>query len=106
MRNPIRLKNLSLRLSPYYALGLGALLLAQPGWREFVLGLGPVVAGTAIRTWGTGHLVKNERFTVTGPYAYLRHPLYAGTILVAVGFAVMLGGLASVLVLAILLQKK
>ena len=103
MRNPIRLKNLSWRLAPYYALGLTALAFARPDWALFAVGLAPVVAGAALRTWGTGHLVKNERFTVTGPYAYLRHPLYAGTILVAVGFAIMLGGVASLLALAIVL---
>ncbi len=103
MRNPIRLKNLSWRFAPYYVVGVMALLLARPTWGAFMLGLVPVAAGVAVRTWGTGHLVKNDRFTVTGPYAYVRHPLYLGTILIAIGFATMLGGVATLLVLMFIL---
>jgi protein-S-isoprenylcysteine O-methyltransferase Ste14 len=99
MRNPIRLKNLSRRFAPYYVLGLAALFLSQPSWRAFAVGLVPIVLGVGFRTWGTGHLIKNDRFTVTGPYAHVRHPLYLGTILVAAGFAIMLGGFATLIVL-------
>jgi hypothetical protein len=44
--------------------------------------------------------VKNACLTVSGPYAHLRHPLYAGTLMLGVGFAVIAGGIALVLLLA------
>ena len=92
MRNPIRFKNLQPRFWPVYGLGLAVLALTRPSPATFALGLLPVLAGTALRAWGAGHLVKTERLTTTGPYAWLRHPLYAGTLLVAVGFVLMMGG--------------
>jgi hypothetical protein len=46
--------------------------------------------------------VKNDALTMTGPYAYLRHPLYAGTLLVGTGFAMLFGGMISLLLVAVL----
>ena len=74
-----------------YLLGALALIFHQPHPLGFAAGGGLVVLGGALRGWGAGHLVKNDRLTVTGPYAYLRHPLYAGTMLLAAGFGVLLG---------------
>jgi len=45
-------------------------------------------AGLLLRAWAAGHLEKNERLAMTGPYAHLRNPLYAGTVLVAAGLAI------------------
>jgi len=92
MRSPIRLKNFGLRFLPYYAIGAAILWVARPTPGGFATGAALVVAGAVLRAWGAGHLVKTDHFTVTGPYARLRHPLYAGTLLVGVGFAVMVGG--------------
>jgi protein-S-isoprenylcysteine O-methyltransferase Ste14 len=103
MRNPIRLKNFNARYAPYFLAGAVLLLASDASWRGIAIGSLPIVAGLGLRAWGTGHLVKNERFTVSGPYAYVRHPLYLGTILVAFGFALMLGGWATVAVLAFVL---
>ena len=46
------------------------------------------VAGLALRAWAAGHLAKNQRFAVSGPYAYVRNPLYLGTLLVATGLVI------------------
>ena len=60
--------------------------------------MSPLVAfGALLRGWGAGHLVKNDVLTTTGPYAHMRHPLYAGTILIGTGFALALGGWLSLL---------
>jgi protein-S-isoprenylcysteine O-methyltransferase Ste14 len=99
VRHPFRRKNLSPRLLPVYLVAAAALILAKPTPVGFALGGMLVVAGTSLRVWGAGHLVKNDRLTVSGPYAHLRHPLYAGTLLLGVGFAVIAGGLAAVLAL-------
>jgi protein-S-isoprenylcysteine O-methyltransferase Ste14 len=103
MRNPIRLKNLSLRFAPFYVAGCLLLAVSNVSWRAIGLGAIPIALGVAVRTWGCGHLIKNDRFTVTGPYAYLRHPLYLGTILVAIGFGIMLGGWSTLATFAFVL---
>lgn len=101
MRNPIRLKNLSLRFLPYYAVGLAILVFYPVRPEGLVLGLPFVVLGAAIRSWGAGHLVKNDELTISGPYAHLRHPLYFGTLAVATGFVLMIGGWLGLALLAI-----
>ncbi len=103
MRNPIRLKNLKSRFVPFFALGLLALVFLEPHPVSLALGAALVALGSALRGWGAGHLVKNDRLTVTGPYAHLRHPLYAGTLLVGAGFAVIAGGVFALLLLALFL---
>jgi protein-S-isoprenylcysteine O-methyltransferase Ste14 len=45
-------------------------------------------AGVLIRAWSTGHIVKNQVLTTTGPYAHTRNPLYVGSFLLALGFAI------------------
>jgi hypothetical protein len=40
-----------------------------------------------IRAVASGHVTKDERLTVSGPYAHVRNPLYLGSILISVGFA-------------------
>jgi len=92
MRNPIRLKNLRIQFLPLYLAGAVAIASMRPTRIGLVLGLALAVAGEALRTWGAGHLVKNDRLTVTGPYAYIRHPLYAGTLLIATGCVSIVGG--------------
>jgi protein-S-isoprenylcysteine O-methyltransferase Ste14 len=41
-----------------------------------------------LRAWAAGHLAKNQQLTTGGPYAYVRNPLYIGTLVVAAGLAV------------------
>lgn len=66
-----------------------ALALRKPVWNPW--GAPLVFAGEVIRTWAAGHLVKDESLTVGGPYAYVRNPLYLGSLLSSVGFLVILG---------------
>jgi len=44
------------------------------------------VAGMAVRMWASGFVMKNEVLATTGPYARVRHPLYAGNVLICIGF--------------------
>jgi protein-S-isoprenylcysteine O-methyltransferase Ste14 len=99
VRHPFRRKNLSLRLLCLYALALGTYALARPTPLSFALGTPLVALGAALRIWGAGHLVKNAVLSVAGPYAHLRHPLYAGTLCLGLGFGVIAGGWAFALVL-------
>jgi protein-S-isoprenylcysteine O-methyltransferase Ste14 len=100
MRNPIRWKNLRPRFLPYIAIGLLIAVLHRPSRGALALGLPLVLAGAVLRGWAAGHLVKNDALATTGPYAHLRHPLYLGTLLVATGFGVSLGGLIAGALLA------
>jgi len=92
VRNPFRVKNLHLRFLPAAIAGVALLAWSRPQAASVAAGAPLVLAGLALRAWAVGHLVKTERFTVTGPYAYVRHPLYLGTLAIGVGAALMLGG--------------
>lgn len=103
MRHPFRRKNLSPRLLPLYLLAVAAFALASPTPLGMALGGAVVCAGVALRSWGAGYLLKNRSLVVAGPYAHLRHPLYAGTLLLGVGFAIVTGPPGLVLLAAIFL---
>ncbi len=62
--------------------------LARPTWRSMALGAIVVVPGLLIRALASGHVRKNESLATSGPYAYTRNPLYLGSLLMGVGFAV------------------
>jgi protein-S-isoprenylcysteine O-methyltransferase Ste14 len=91
VRHPFRRKNLSPRLLPLYLVAAAALALASPTPLGMAAGGAVVCAGAALRTWGAGYLLKNRSLVVAGPYAHLRHPLYAGTLLLGIGFAIVAG---------------
>lgn len=62
------------------------LLLNEP----VVAGLMLILAGVAVRLWALGTIEKNRSLTTTGIYSLCRHPLYAGSALLAVGFGVLM----------------
>lgn len=61
---------------------------AKPTWRYLVVGALIASLGLAIRAAASGQVKKNQELTMTGPYAYVRNPLYLGSIVIAIGFAV------------------
>jgi protein-S-isoprenylcysteine O-methyltransferase Ste14 len=78
----------------------------------FVIGMCCVLAGTALRWYAV--VILGRYFTVNvathatqpviefGPYRYVRHPAYAGSLLALVGFALALGNWAGILAMLIL----
>lgn len=62
--------------------------LARPTWRFLGLGAILIVPGLLIRALASGNVRKNEALATSGPYAYTRNPLYLGSLLIGVGFAV------------------
>jgi protein-S-isoprenylcysteine O-methyltransferase Ste14 len=60
---------------------------ARPTWRFLVGGALVVLAGVFLRAVAAGHVKKNRELTRSGPYAYVRNPLYLGSIIIALGFA-------------------
>jgi hypothetical protein len=71
---------------------IGAFLLvifAKPRFPGIFIGLILIFLGESIRIWAAGHLQKNEVLTITGPYAYVKNPLYIGSILITAGFCIL-----------------
>ena len=73
--------------------------LARPNPWSLVAGGILVFFGEAIRVWASGHLMRAEELTTSGPYAYLRDPLYLGRLFLLVGFCVMAWGYAWILLI-------
>ena len=61
--------------------------LASPAWWSVGVGAAIALVGVWIRAMASGHVKKNEELTTTGPYGFTRNPLYLGSIVIAVGFA-------------------
>jgi protein-S-isoprenylcysteine O-methyltransferase Ste14 len=65
--------------------------LARPSWRSLMPGAIVVALGLGIRALASGHVRKNESLATSGPYAYTRNPLYLGSLLIGLGFALAAG---------------
>jgi protein-S-isoprenylcysteine O-methyltransferase Ste14 len=77
-----------LRVPFGWVLGLSAGWLARPTPISLAIGLTLAVVGESIRIWAAGYLVKWKGLTRSGPYRRTRNPLYLGSFLVGIGFAV------------------
>lgn len=62
--------------------------LAHPSLQSMLIGLPVSIIGLLLRGWAAGHLAKNEELATSGPYAYVRNPLYLGTLIAAFGIVV------------------
>jgi protein-S-isoprenylcysteine O-methyltransferase Ste14 len=62
-------------------------LLGKPEQTLLFIGTGIAVLGMAVRMWAAGYVMKNKELATTGPYAYVRHPLYVGNILLLLAFS-------------------
>jgi len=71
-----------------FVLAAAYLWRAQPSWQSLLEGAVFIALGLGLRAVASGHLRKNTEVTASGPYAYVRNPLYLGSLLVAAGFAV------------------
>lgn len=91
MGHPFRRKNLRPRVVATVLAAIALLFASNPSETSAAFGLPVIAAGAALRIWATGHLVKTDEFTVSGPYAYVRHPLYLGTLAIGTGFALFAG---------------
>lgn len=69
-----------LGLVPYLYLAQGGSLWA---------GLACLVPGELLQLWAAANLNKNEALADTGPYAWVRNPMYIGRLLVGVGLTLM-----------------
>jgi protein-S-isoprenylcysteine O-methyltransferase Ste14 len=92
-----------LRVTIGFISSVAVLWLARPTVRSLAIGGVVALAGEAIRVWAAGHLEKGREVTTTGPYAFTRHPLYLGSSIIGIGFAIASASMAAaVLILAYL----
>lgn len=79
-----------LRFAIVYPFGIFVVFFTNPSEQSFKAGMWWIAIGLLIRLWANGYAIKLEKLTVSGPYAFIRHPLYLGTMLLIIGFVIML----------------
>jgi protein-S-isoprenylcysteine O-methyltransferase Ste14 len=77
-----------LRLPLGFVLGIAYIIFARPTPLTLAVGGGIALVGVLVRAWASGHISKNRRLAVSGPYAHTRNPLYFGSFLIGAGFAI------------------
>lgn len=60
------------------------------GRQPFWWGMTFAAIGLLIRAWGAGYLYKDKEMAAAGPYLLVRHPLYLGSCLLALGLIISL----------------
>lgn len=126
-RRTLRREPLASRLTYVLALGAGGVLIAwhDSPWARllalrvwprsalsYLIGLAVLLAGLAFSVWARVHLGRNWSGNVTvkeghelirtGPYGYVRHPIYTGILAGVLGTAICSGTLRAALGLAII----
>jgi protein-S-isoprenylcysteine O-methyltransferase Ste14 len=71
-----------------FVFAVGYFWFARPTWTWLAAGTAIAAVGLLLRAVSSGHVQKARELTMTGPYAFVRHPLYLGSIIIAAGFAV------------------
>ena len=77
-----------LRVPAGFVLLIAFAFLSRPSRFSMEAGLPIALAGLLLRAWAAGHLAKNQELAVSGPFAYVRNPLYLCTLLTAAGLVV------------------
>ena len=77
-----------LRVPCGFVLVAAFLWLSAPSLNSLAAGVPVSLIGLALRGWAAGHLQKNSVLTDSGPYAWVRNPLYLGTLATAAGFVI------------------
>jgi protein-S-isoprenylcysteine O-methyltransferase Ste14 len=97
------------RFAVVYPFGVFMFLFGYCDEHSMRLGIGYVLAGLLIRLWSNGYAIKNNKLTTSGPYAFVRNPLYLGTFLIALGMVVILKtnwvGVLFILILALMYYR-
>jgi protein-S-isoprenylcysteine O-methyltransferase Ste14 len=80
-----------LKLLVLFVLIAATIFFSHPTLPLFVAGAVLTTIGALIRVWAAGHLTRDKRLAVSGPYQYTRNPFYLGRFCVLIGFALMSG---------------
>jgi protein-S-isoprenylcysteine O-methyltransferase Ste14 len=73
------------RVTISWVFAVAYLAFASPRPSSLAAGFSVMCLGAAFRTWASGHIRKQEKLAVAGPYAHTRNPLYFGSFLIACG---------------------
>ena len=76
-----------LRVTVGFGVAAAAFWLARPSWLSVSVGAIMALVGESLRLWAAGHIEKGLEVTTSGPYRWMRHPLYVGSSLLGAGFA-------------------
>jgi hypothetical protein len=76
---------------------------AQPTTRSIGIGCLVALPGEMLRIWAAGHIDKGREVTRSGPYRFVRHPLYLGSAVLGLGFIVAARSAVSGIVVAVYL---
>src|SRR5258705_5435226 len=76
------------RVALGFLVSIATLVLARPTWVTWEIGLAVAMVGEGVRVWAAGHLEKSREVTRSGPYRIMRHPLYAGSTIMALGIVI------------------
>lgn len=72
-----------------YIVAVLFLIFSNPTKGSILYGLIFCIAGEIIRTLSSGTIMKNKALTTSGPYGYVRNPLYLGSFLIGIGVCIM-----------------
>ncbi len=70
-----------------FLLGIAFLIFSRPTPVILIVGGAVGAMGVALRAYAAGHLAKNQKLAMSGPYACTRNPLYLGSALIGGGLA-------------------
>jgi len=79
-----------LRFALMYPLTIFVILFSNSDDKSIMQGVWFIIVGLLLRVWANGYAVKLDKLTTSGPYGYIRHPLYLGTMFLVIGFVIML----------------
>lgn len=71
-----------------FAMAIALVVLSQPTSLFLASGGGIALAGLLLRGLAAGYLEKGRKLAIRGPYRYTRNPLYLGSFVMGVGFAI------------------
>jgi protein-S-isoprenylcysteine O-methyltransferase Ste14 len=90
-----------LRVPLGFAIAASVLYLAEPTTLSILVGLPVALVGACFRALAAGVIRKDASLATSGIYALTRNPLYVGSALLAVGFAIMSGKELAALLLSV-----
>ena len=86
-----------------YSIAIASFFLAHTTKQSLIIGAVIVLLGESIRLWANGYVGHRKvnqtqgsgptigQLITAGPYAFVRHPLYFGTLIIGAGFCVIVG---------------
>ena len=60
---------------------------SEPDFNSLIVGTCLALVGVALRAWAASTIDKDATLAVSGPYRYIRHPLYVASFLIGIGIA-------------------